>query len=131
MLPSLRTTFGAARLQARSPAIKTQFRSFVGATKLEGEEREAKVTPLIEQGWKVQDDRDAIQKTFEFVNFSQAWGFMSRTALLAEQMDHHPEWFNVYNRVDVTLSTHDCGGLSNNDINMATELEAFAKAALH
>ena len=132
MLPSLRTTFGAARLQARSfPAIKTQFRCFGGATKIEGEEREAKVTPLIEQGWKVQDDRDAIQKTFEFVNFSQAWGFMSRTALLAEQMDHHPEWFNVYNRVDVTLSTHDCGGLSNNDINMATELEAFAKAALH
>jgi len=59
-------------------------------------------------------DRDAIQRSFAFNDFSQAWGFMCRSALVAEQMNHHPEWFNVYNRVDVTLSTHDCGGVSQN-----------------
>eukprot|EP00945_MAST-04E_sp_MAST-4E-sp1_P003459 g3459.t1 len=90
------------------------------------DENRVKVPLGVESG-----DRDAIQKTFEFVNFSQAWAFMSRSALLAEQMDHHPEWFNVYNRVEVTLSTHDCGGLSDNDVNMATEMEAFAKATFH
>jgi len=56
--------------------------------------------------------RNAIKKTFMFADFSQAWSWMSRVALLAEKMNHHPEWFNVYNVVEVTLSTHDCGGLS-------------------
>jgi 4a-hydroxytetrahydrobiopterin dehydratase len=60
------------------------------------------------------DGRDAIQRSFTFENFSRAWAFMSRVALEAEKMDHHPEWANVYNRVDVTLSTHDCSGLSKN-----------------
>ena len=63
-------------------------------------------------GWTEMDDRDAIQKTFQFTNFNEAFGFMTRAALMAEKMDHHPEWFNVYNRVEVTLTTHDAGGVT-------------------
>jgi 4a-hydroxytetrahydrobiopterin dehydratase len=62
--------------------------------------------------WHQVNDKSAITKTFYFSDFNQAWSFMSRTALLAERMDHHPEWFNVYNRVEVTLTTHDCNGVS-------------------
>ena len=58
------------------------------------------------------DDRDAIKKSFHFANFAQAWQFMSKVATFAEEIDHHPEWFNVYNTVDVTLTTHDCDGVS-------------------
>ncbi|KAF0753866.1 hypothetical protein AaE_005548 [Aphanomyces astaci] len=76
--------------------------------------------------WKIVEGRDAIYRRFEFKDFSEAWGFMSRAALAAEQINHHPEWFNVYNRVEVTLSTHDCDGLSQNDINLATKLDEFA-----
>ncbi|KAL3789273.1 hypothetical protein HJC23_000339 [Cyclotella cryptica] len=76
-------------------------------------------------GWKLTQDRDAITKTFHFVDFNQAWEFMSKVALLAEEMNHHPEWFNVYNRVEVTLTTHDCDGLSNNDVEMATKMDEF------
>eukprot|EP00944_MAST-04C_sp_MAST-4C-sp1_P001624 g1624.t1 len=96
------------------------------ATKLVGADRENYVSEIAATGWKVQSDRDAVEKTFEFLNFSQAWSFMSRSALLAEKMDHHPEWFNVYNRVEVTLSTHDCGGISSNDIEMAQAMDRFA-----
>jgi len=70
--------------------------------------------------------RDAIEKTFHFGNFSEAWGFMSRVALVAEKMDHHPEWFNVYNRVEIVLSSHDAGGLSARDIKLAHAIEALA-----
>lgn len=65
-------------------------------------------------------DRDAIYKEFLFKDFNEAFGFMSRVALLADKLDHHPEWFNVYNKVQVTMSTHDCGGLSARDIKVAT-----------
>ncbi|KAG4051753.1 hypothetical protein PC123_g13044 [Phytophthora cactorum] len=78
--------------------------------------------------WEEVPNRDAIRRRFEFRDFNEAWGFMNRTALLAEQMGHHPEWFNVYNRVDVTLSTHDCGGLSQNDIDMAIAMNSYAQA---
>jgi len=77
--------------------------------------------------WKIVDGREAISKTFLFHNFNQAFGFMTRAALLAEAMDHHPEWFNVYNRVEVTLSTHDVGGLSELDIRMARALNTFSE----
>jgi len=77
-------------------------------------------------GWRLLDDRDAIAKSFRFKSFNAAFGFMSRVALLAEKMDHHPEWFNVYNRVDVTLATHDAGGVTELDLRMARAMETYA-----
>mmetsp|Transcript_1783 Transcript_1783/g.3896 ORF Transcript_1783/g.3896 Transcript_1783/m.3896 type:complete len:156 (+) Transcript_1783:189-656(+) len=76
--------------------------------------------------WVAAKDNKSITKTFMFTDFSQAWSFMSRSALLAEKMDHHPEWMNVYNRVEVTLTTHDCDGVSQKDIDMARAMETFA-----
>jgi 4a-hydroxytetrahydrobiopterin dehydratase len=76
--------------------------------------------------WRAVEGRDAIQRSCKFRNFSEAWGFMARVALLAESQDHHPEWFNVYNRVDITLSTHDCGGLSARDVKLAKSIDAVA-----
>ena len=73
------------------------------------------------------EGRDAIQKTFQFRDFDEAFGFMTRVALKADKMNHHPEWFNVYNKVDVTLSTHDCQGLSQRDITLATFIDGAAK----
>jgi 4a-hydroxytetrahydrobiopterin dehydratase len=78
-------------------------------------------------GWSEATGRDAIVKTFQFKSFSQAWGWMSRVALLAEKMDHHPEWVNVYGRIDVTLSTHSAGGVTEKDIAMARKMDAFAR----
>lgn len=71
------------------------------------------------EGWHAADGRDAIIKEFRFKDFNAAFGFMSRVALYAERNDHHPEWFNVYNRVDVTLTTHDAGGVSDKDVALA------------
>ncbi len=79
-------------------------------------------------GWSQVEDRDAIEKSFQFKDFNEAWGFMTRVALGAEKQDHHPEWFNVYNRVDITLSTHDCGGLSERDVALAGLIEATARS---
>ena len=76
-------------------------------------------------GWHKAENKDAIEKSFKFKNFSQAWAFMTRVALLAEKMDHHPEWFNVYNRVDIVLTTHDAGGISQRDIEMAKTIESY------
>ena len=75
-------------------------------------------------GWAQVDGRDAITKTFTFKNFNEAFGFMGRAALKAEAMNHHPEWFNVWNRVEVTLSTHDAGGLTELDIELAGFMDA-------
>lgn len=77
--------------------------------------------------WKAVDGRDAIAKTYNFKDFNAAFGFMTRAALVAEQMNHHPEWFNVWNRVDVTLSTHDAGGLTERDLKLAEAMDAIAK----
>ena len=80
-------------------------------------------------GWGASPDRDAIRKIWKFKSFSEAWGFMSRAALAAEKLGHHPEWSNVYNVVDVTLTTHDCNGLSALDIDLARKMDSFAGAA--
>ena len=73
--------------------------------------------------WQAVEGRDAIARSFRFADFSAAWGFMARVALLAEAQDHHPEWFNVYNRVDITLTTHDAGGLSARDMQLARAID--------
>ena len=76
-------------------------------------------------GWRLRGDAKAIERSFKFADFSEAWGFMSRVALLADAQDHHPEWSNVYNKVDITLTTHDAGGLSERDVKMAKAIDAL------
>ena len=92
--------------------------------KLSAEARRDALAELTD--WGQVKDRDAIEKSFKFKSFSEAWGFMSRVALAAEKLNHHPEWSNVYNRVDILLSTHDCGGLSELDIKLAKRNDAYA-----
>jgi 4a-hydroxytetrahydrobiopterin dehydratase len=79
-------------------------------------------------GWSEVDDRDAIRKSYHFSDFSEAWGFLSRVALVAEKADHHPEIFNVYNRVEIILSTHDVEGLSERDVHLAHAIDELAPA---
>jgi 4a-hydroxytetrahydrobiopterin dehydratase len=88
-------------------------------------ERAEHLPALQAAGWRLVEGRDAIAKSFTFGSFVEAWGFMSRVALWAEKLDHHPEWFNVYKRVDVTLSTHDAGGLSALDVKLARRIDAL------
>jgi 4a-hydroxytetrahydrobiopterin dehydratase len=78
--------------------------------------------------WTRHADKDALSRDLKFKDFSEAWGFMARVALLAEQQDHHPEWSNVYNRVSITLTTHDAGGLSARDLKMAHAIDALLAA---
>lgn len=94
------------------------------AEKLEAAARETALVSL--DGWAMVEGRDAISKTFQFADFNAAFGFMSRAALKAEAMNHHPEWFNVWNRVEVTLSTHDAGGLTALDMELAAFMDAAA-----
>ncbi len=93
--------------------------------KLTDAERATGLAPLLDNGWQMVDGRDAITKTYVFRNFVEAFGFMTRAALWAEKWNHHPEWFNVYKTVDVTLSTHDAGGLSALDVKLATKMDAL------
>jgi len=94
------------------------------ATRLSDDARKTALAELVD--WTLVDDRDALTRTFKFKDFSAAFGFMTRAALVAEKLDHHPEWFNVYNRVDVTLSTHDADGLTDLDIKLATAMDKLA-----
>ena len=86
-------------------------------------ERSAALTELA--NWSLVEGRDAIERTLLFKDFSEAFGFMTRVALLAEQQDHHPEWFNVWNKVHIVLSTHDANGLSTRDIQLAHTIDAL------
>jgi len=92
--------------------------------RLVGAARHAAIHEL--HGWVEVADRDAIRKSYHFGDFSEAWGFIARIALLAEKMDHHPELFNVYNRVEIALATHDAGGLSELDIKLARAIDEIA-----
>src|SRR5580693_1551281 len=76
--------------------------------------------------WQLAREREAIIRNFQFVDFDAAFAFMTRSALLAAKMDHHPEWFNVYNKVEVTLATHDAGGVTQKDIDLAAAMDGFA-----
>ena len=92
--------------------------------KLAGDARKSALSRL--KGWSEVAGRDAINRKFVFADFNQAFGFMTRAALVAEKMDHHPEWNNVYRTVEVTLSTHDAGGVTGKDIALAQAMDAFA-----
>lgn len=99
------------------------------ASLLTHEERQTMIPPLGETGWGAVPNRDALRKIWKFKNFSEAWGFMTRAALAAEKLNHHPEWSNIYNVVDVTLSTHDCEGLSDLDTKLASQIDKIAGEA--
>lgn len=92
--------------------------------RLTADERSAALARL--PGWRPVEGRDAIERTFVFADFNQAFGFMARAALVAEKMDHHPEWSNVYKRVTVVLSTHEAGGLTVRDIALAEAMDRIA-----
>jgi 4a-hydroxytetrahydrobiopterin dehydratase len=94
------------------------------AAKLSADARKAALAKL--SGWSDVSGRDAITKKFTFKDFNQAFGFMTRAALVAEKMDHHPEWFNVYKTVEVTLSTHDAGGVTELDVKLAETMNQLA-----
>jgi 4a-hydroxytetrahydrobiopterin dehydratase len=95
------------------------------ATKLDAANRSA--LPQRVPHWQLLAERDAIRRTFTFKDFNAAFGFMTRIALLAEQLNHHPEWSNVFNRVEVTLSTHDAGGLTETDLKLAEAIDRIAE----
>ena len=95
------------------------------AAKLSADARKTALGRLT--GWSEVTDRDAISKTFQFKDFNEAFGFMARAALIAEKMDHHPEWRNVYKTVEVVLSTHDAGGVTTLDIELAKAMNAIAR----
>ena len=92
--------------------------------KLAGAERKAALAKL--KGWREVEGRDAIHKSLRFKDFNEAFGFMGRVALAAEKANHHPEWSNVYNKVEVTLTTHECDGLSARDIKLAEFIDTLA-----
>ncbi len=93
------------------------------AEKLTAAARDTALGPLLANGWDHDTTRDALTKTFKFKDFSAAFGWMASLAIEAEKMNHHPEWFNVYNRVEVTLTTHDANGLTGLDVSLANKMD--------
>ncbi|XP_032281108.1 pterin-4-alpha-carbinolamine dehydratase 2 [Phoca vitulina] len=112
-----------ATLRGRGPSFSA---TAADARHLTAEERNQVIPDLKAAGWSESHERDALYKEFSFKNFNQAFGFMSRVALQAEKMNHHPEWFNVYNKVQITLTSHDCGGLTKRDVKLAKFIEKAA-----
>lgn len=96
------------------------------ATKLEGAARAAALATLTQAGWALVEGREAVTKRYVFADFTAAFAWMTQVALVAEKMNHHPEWFNVYKTVEVTLATHDVGGLSDLDVKLAEKMDRFA-----
>ena len=114
--------FSARETLIRSPeqvSFATEIRDF-NMEKIGADKAIAQLT-----GWQIVEGRDAICKTYEFTDFNEAWGFMSRIAVKAEAMNHHPEWFNVWNKVDVTLATHDAGGVTTLDTTLAAFMDTI------
>ncbi|KAJ1948841.1 Pterin-4-alpha-carbinolamine dehydratase 2 [Linderina macrospora] len=131
MLPLLTRTRAVAvpvRLALLRTSLHTSHTTMI--QKLTADERTTQLAPLLASGWAMTEGRDAIHKTLSFADFTTAFSFMSAVALTAEKMDHHPEWFNVYNRVEITLATHDCQGLSKRDIKLATFIDGAASKLL-
>ncbi len=93
--------------------------------KLSDAARETMLAPLLDSGWQMVEGRDAITKTYKFEDFTEAFGWMTRAAIWAEKWDHHPEWSNTYNSVQVTLTSHDVGGLSSRDAKLARKMDAL------
>ncbi|KAM6225389.1 pterin-4-alpha-carbinolamine dehydratase 2 [Rhynchocyon petersi] len=112
-----------AALRSRGPRLAA---TFADAHRLTAEERNQVMHDLMAAGWLELSTRNAIYKEFTFINFNQAFGFMSRVALQAEKMNHHPEWFNVYNKVQITLSSHDCGEVTKRDVKLAQFIDKAA-----
>ena len=96
-------------------------------TLLSDQDRTEALAECLKKGRSMHPDRDAITKSFRFASFVEAFGWMSKVALWAEKLNHHPEWLNVYNRVEVTLSTHECRGLSGLDIELAEKMDQLAE----
>ena len=118
-IPSLGLKIPTVSLKMSSPPPAKRL-------KLSEDDRKELIEPLKEAGWSLVEKRDAIYKEFLFKDFNEAFGFMTRIALKADKMDHHPEWFNVYNKVQITLSTHDVSGLSLRDVTLAKFIEEAA-----
>jgi 4a-hydroxytetrahydrobiopterin dehydratase len=97
----------------------------MAVSKLDGEEKAVALGNL--PHWNYDTDAQGIRRNMCFSDFAEAFGFMTRVAILAEKADHHPEWFNVYNRVEILLTTHDAGGLSQRDIDLAAAIDAIAR----
>lgn len=121
-LQILYTTIKKFQIRFQSSATKHKM-----SGKLTDEQRETLLKPLFSSGWSMVKNRDAIYKEFVFKDFNEAFGFMTRVALKADKMDHHPEWFNVYNKVQITLASHDVSGLSQRDITLANFVNQASK----
>ena len=114
------------RAAAEVEAARARTKETRMSDKLDGTARDDALAPLLAAGWSLVEGRDAISKTYQFKNFVEAFGFMARCALWAEKLNHHPEWSNVYKTVEVTLSTHDAGGLTELDVKLARKMDQLA-----